>query len=221
MKVSVHLDFDFSVQRTCLLIENKFGQVLPVSALVFLLREQKSARLIVSHTLGVAFNCFKCVIPTFQKMTTSVRGHKHMSSHRVSPCIRNREWMDTFRENHSLFHHRLYSPFLDPGRFFAFVILYTFCRTPLRGISPSQVLYLHRTAQTQNKRKQTFMPQVRFEPTAPVFELAKTVHVSDHAAPVIDRQNESAYSKFKKGAHRHIQTACCSPFQPFRCRCFR
>jgi hypothetical protein len=34
----------------------------------------------------------------------------------------------------------------------------------------------HSTAQTQNKRTHTFMPQVRFEPTIPVFEQAKTVY---------------------------------------------
>jgi hypothetical protein len=37
----------------------------------------------------------------------------------------------------------LYSPLLDFGRFFSFVILYTVSRTPLTGISPSQDRYLH------------------------------------------------------------------------------
>jgi hypothetical protein len=36
-----------------------------------------------------------------------------------------------------------------------------------------------RTTQTQNKRTQTCMPQVGFEPTTPAFERAKTVHVLD------------------------------------------
>jgi hypothetical protein len=39
--------------------------------------------------------------------------------------------------------------------------------------------------QTQNKSTQTYTPRVRFEPTTPVFERAKTVHASDHAATVI------------------------------------
>jgi hypothetical protein len=43
----------------------------------------------------------------------------------------------------------------------------------------------HRTAQTQNKRTQTPMPQAGFEPTIPVYELAKTVHALDSAATVI------------------------------------
>jgi hypothetical protein len=33
------------------------------------------------------------------------------------------------------------------------------------------------------------MLQVRFEPTIPAFERAKTVHALDHAAPVIDLQH--------------------------------
>jgi hypothetical protein len=42
----------------------------------------------------------------------------------------------------------------------------------------------HRT-QTQNKRTQTSIPQVGFEPTIPVFERAKGVHALDCAATVI------------------------------------
>jgi hypothetical protein len=43
----------------------------------------------------------------------------------------------------------------------------------------------HRTTQTQNKRSQTSMPRVGFEPMIPVFEQAKTVYELDHAAIVI------------------------------------
>jgi hypothetical protein len=45
----------------------------------------------------------------------------------------------------------------------------------------------HRTAQTQNKRKQTSMSVVEFEPTTPVFERAKTVHALDSAVTAIGR----------------------------------
>jgi hypothetical protein len=38
---------------------------------------------------------------------------------------------------------------------------------------------------TQNKRKQTCMPRVRFEPTIPAFERDKIVHALDLAATVI------------------------------------
>jgi heme oxygenase len=43
----------------------------------------------------------------------------------------------------------------------------------------------HMIAQTQDKRTQTLMLQVGFEPTIPVFERAKTVHALDRAATVI------------------------------------
>jgi hypothetical protein len=46
-------------------------------------------------------------------------------------------------------------------------------------ISPSQGRYLHRTTQTQNKRK-----LAGFKPTIPVFKRAKTFHALDRAATV-------------------------------------
>jgi hypothetical protein len=54
-----------------------------------------------------------------------------------------------------------------------------------RVISPSQGRYLTRT---QNKHKQTSMLRVRFEPTIPAFERAKTVHALDPMATVIGAQ---------------------------------
>jgi hypothetical protein len=53
-----------------------------------------------------------------------------------------------------------------------------------KGISPSQGPYLHRTTQTQNKRRQKFMRLVGFEPTIPAFEPVKTFHILDRAATV-------------------------------------
>jgi hypothetical protein len=44
----------------------------------------------------------------------------------------------------------------------------------------SAPLKAHRTTKTQ-----TSMPQVRFEPTTPLFERAKTVHALDRAAIAI------------------------------------
>jgi hypothetical protein len=58
-----------------------------------------------------------------------------------------------------------------------------------RGISPSQGRYLHTGKHKQNKRIQTSMPQVGFEPTIPVFERAKSVHALDGAATVIGSLN--------------------------------
>jgi hypothetical protein len=68
-------------------------------------------------------------------------------------------------------------PFLGPSLLFRFVILYTVGRTPRTGDQPvARPLPVHRTAQTQNKRTQTSMPRVGFEPTTAAFERAKTVH---------------------------------------------
>jgi hypothetical protein len=64
--------------------------------------------------------------------------------------------------------------------------LYTVGRTPLTGDqSVARLLPTHRTTQTQNKRTQTSMSGVGFEPTMPVFERAKTVYALDRAATVI------------------------------------
>jgi hypothetical protein len=76
----------------------------------------------------------------------------------------------------------LYSFLLDLDRF-SVSIFCTVGRTPWTGDQPvASSLPSHRTAQTQNKRTQTSMPQVGFEPTIPVFERAKTVHALDRAA---------------------------------------
>jgi hypothetical protein len=77
---------------------------------------------------------------------------------------------------HSFIHQWLYSLMLGPGWFFSFVILYTAGRTPWTGDQPvARPLPTHRTAQTQNKRTQTSMPWVEFEPTIPAFERATVI----------------------------------------------
>jgi hypothetical protein len=71
---------------------------------------------------------------------------------------------------------RLYGS-LDLGRFFGFLILHAVGRTPWTGDQPVVgPLPTQRTTQTPNKRTQTSMPGMGFEPTIPVFERAKTVH---------------------------------------------
>jgi hypothetical protein len=63
---------------------------------------------------------------------------------------------------------------------------YTVGRTLWMGDQPvARQLPAHRTAETQNKRTQTSIPQVGFEPTIPVFEQAKTVHALESTATVI------------------------------------
>jgi hypothetical protein len=46
-------------------------------------------------------------------------------------------------------------------------------------------LPIQRTAQTQNKRTQTPIPRVGFEPSILLFERAKTVYALDRAASVV------------------------------------
>jgi hypothetical protein len=66
--------------------------------------------------------------------------------------------------------------FVGPWPLFTFWILDTVGRTPWTGDEPvARPLPMYRTTQTQNKRTQTYMPWLRFEPTIPAFEWAKTV----------------------------------------------
>jgi hypothetical protein len=77
-------------------------------------------------------------------------------------------------------------PLVGPRPLFQFLDLFTQSVGLLRrGIGPSQGRYLRTGQHKQNKSTQTSMPQVRFEPTIPVFERAKTVHALDRAATVI------------------------------------
>jgi hypothetical protein len=63
----------------------------------------------------------------------------------------------------------LYSPLLEPGHFFSFLILCTGSTTPWTGDqSITRLLLTHRT-QTQNKCTQTSMSYVGIEPMIPAF----------------------------------------------------
>jgi hypothetical protein len=76
--------------------------------------------------------------------------------------------------------------FLDLGRFFNFLLLYSASRTPWTGDHHfERPLPTHRTTETENKCTQTFMLQLGYEPKIQVFERAKTVHAFDRAATVI------------------------------------
>jgi hypothetical protein len=75
---------------------------------------------------------------------------------------------------------------LGPWRFFSFVILNTVGKTSWMVDQPvARLLPTHRTAQTQNKDKQTSVPRVGFESTTPALDQTKTVHALDSAATVI------------------------------------
>jgi hypothetical protein len=67
--------------------------------------------------------------------------------------------------------------FVGPWPIFRFLDL-LHSRIPWTGDQHvARPLPAHRTAQTQNTRKEASMPQVGFEPTITVFEWAKTVHI--------------------------------------------
>jgi hypothetical protein len=71
---------------------------------------------------------------------------------------------------------------LDLGRFFNFLtphLLLAVSRTPWTGDQP-----VARALPSHNKRTETSMPRVGFEPTTLVFERAKTVDALDRAATV-------------------------------------
>jgi hypothetical protein len=68
---------------------------------------------------------------------------------------------------------------LGPGRFFTYTQSVGLLG---REISPSQGRYLHTEQHKQNKRTQTSMPRVGFDPTIPAFERAKTIYALDRAA---------------------------------------
>jgi hypothetical protein len=82
----------------------------------------------------------------------------------------------------------LYSPFVGPWPLVQYFILYTVVRTPWTGDQPiARPLPTHRTTQTQNKRTQTSMPWVGFEPTISAFERAQTFLALVRAATVIGK----------------------------------
>jgi hypothetical protein len=75
----------------------------------------------------------------------------------------------------------LYSPSLDLGHIFSFLIFKRSVGLRGRGDEP----VAHTEQHKQNKCKQTSMPRVGFEPMIPAFEWAKTVHASGRGATVI------------------------------------
>jgi hypothetical protein len=76
-------------------------------------------------------------------------------------------------------------PFVGLWALFQFLDFYTVARTLWTGDQPvTKALPAHRTAQIRNERTQILMPQLGFEPRIPMFERAKTVHVSDRAGPL-------------------------------------
>jgi hypothetical protein len=78
-----------------------------------------------------------------------------------------------------------YSHLLGLGRFSSFLTLYRVGRTPWTWISPSQCLCLHTEQHKQNKRTQTSMPRVGFEPMTSTFGRPNTFRTLDLAGTLV------------------------------------
>jgi hypothetical protein len=90
-----------------------------------------------------------------------------------------------------------------------FLILYTVDMTPWTGYQPvTKPLPTLRTTQTQNKRTETSMPWVGFEPTISAFERDETVHAVDRAAT---GTSISSYYPWDLDASRYSKSFLC-PF---------
>jgi hypothetical protein len=99
---------------------------------------------------------------------------------------------------------------VDLGSVYSFLIHTESVGLLGRGISPSQGRYLHTVEhKTYSKRTQTSLLRMRFEPTIPVFERAKTVHALDHAATIIGLQrNTRPYIPEGSTLHATIYLLC-------------
>jgi hypothetical protein len=79
---------------------------------------------------------------------------------------------------------------LQLRRVFSFLILCKVGSTPWTGDQPvARPLPTCRTTQTRNRRTQTSMPAVGFDPTITAFERAETIPALDDAATVIGTTN--------------------------------
>jgi hypothetical protein len=102
-------------------------------------------------------------------------------------------------------------PFVGPWPLFQFLNLYTVSRNPWTGDQPvARPLPTHRSTQTQNKRTQTSMPRMGYEPTTPVLERTKTVDALDRPATVIGLTEEYNYMK----KHQLISTLIIKNLKP-------
>jgi hypothetical protein len=75
---------------------------------------------------------------------------------------------------------------------FQFLNLYTFSRNTWTGdllVARLLATYTRRTTQAQNKRAQTSVPWLGFEPMIPLFERGETVHGLDCEATMISNNN--------------------------------
>jgi hypothetical protein len=122
-------------------------------------------------------------------VTRDVYGYSNRKLIKVQPFVKKLEFSLLTTSVHIWYSYlsMALQPFVEPWPLFQFdLFFYTVGRTPWTGEQPvARPLPAHRTAQAQNKRTQTSMPQIGFEPTTPVFQRAKTIHILDLSATVI------------------------------------
>jgi hypothetical protein len=110
----------------------------------------------------------------------------------------------------------LSSPLLDLGRFFSSLILCTVGRTPWTGDQHvARPLRTHRRTQRQNKRTQTSMNWVGFEPTIQALERAKTRGHSDRQYRTKENKNHVLLHFFKYSLCRKDAISNRSPLNQF------
>jgi hypothetical protein len=135
--------------------------------------------------------------------------HKHVTICSIRPLFLSLKTYRYKSTRKGVFYLRLHSP-CESWPLFQFLNPYTVDRTPLTGDQPDAwPLPAQRTAQTQNKRTQTSMSQVGFEPTIPAFERTKTGHALDGAATVIGKGVFRLYKILMTG-HRPVSFIKCS-----------
>jgi hypothetical protein len=96
----------------------------------------------------------------------------------------------------------LYYPFVGPWPLFQFLNPIHCRYDSLDGNQlVARPLSTRRTTQTRNKRAQTSMSWVEFEPKIPAFERSKTVHALDREATVIGRILTYNICQFPQESH--------------------
>jgi hypothetical protein len=111
--------------------------------------------------------------------------HNRLIAQNLGPWRNVQTYVFTLGSIHPSTYVWLYSSLLGLGLFSSLLI---FCRVVGllgRGIRPSQGLCLHTEQHKQNKRTQTSMTRMGFEPTISVFKLTKIVHALDRSTTVI------------------------------------
>jgi hypothetical protein len=105
-------------------------------------------------------------IPVFQRTKTFHALDRAATV--IGPTIKCQAWTSLGR---NLSMYLCSTALVELWPLFQFLNLYRVGKTPWKGDQPvARSLPTHRTTQTQNKRPETTMPWVGFEPTTPAFE---------------------------------------------------